>query len=426
MMQTVFGMDPIVFWIIVTVALVNVTGALLGTFLVLRRMSLLGDAISHAVLPGLALAFMLSGTREPLPMLIGAMAAGLLTALLTHLIHRYANVPEDAAMGVVFTSLFALGVVMITRVASQVDLDPGCVLYGVLESAALDTRPLFGIEVPRVAVTLAVTFVVTAAFVAALWKELKIVSFDPHLATTLGINADRVHYLLMAMVAAFTVAAFEAVGSILVVAMLIAPAATAFLLTDRLHWMALIACATGILTAILGRNIAAVFDAPVAGMASVVAGGLFLLAVLFAPRYGIVARKLAHLRLGLRISGEDLLGLAYRWQERGTGAPLSARGALEAAGGGAGSRLALWLLRRAGLLAKSGRGLRLTASGLERASKLVHRHRLWEAYLARHLPLPDDHLHSPADRMEHFMDSDLQRQVEEQVPEPHGPSGAPR
>lgn len=425
-MDTVFGMDAIVFWIIATMALVNVTGALLGTFLVLRRMSLLGDAISHAVLPGLALAFMLTGTREPFPMLAGAMAAGLLTALLTHLIHRYANVPEDAAMGVVFTSLFALGVVMITRVASHVDLDPGCVLYGVLESAALDTRTVFGMEIPRVAVTLSVTFLVTVAFVALFWKELKIVSFDPQLATTLGINADRVHYLLMGLVAAFTVAAFEAVGSILVVAMLIAPAATAFLLTDRLHWMTLIAAATGILIAILGRNIAAVYDAPVAGMASVVAGGLFMLAVLFAPRYGIVARRLAQVRLGLRISGEDLLGLAYRWQESGARTPLTASGALDAAGGGVASRMALWLLRRAGLLVKSGDGLRLTASGEERASRLVHRHRLWEAYLAKHLPLPDDHLHSPADRMEHFMDSDLQRQVEEQVPEPHGPSGAPR
>jgi manganese/zinc/iron transport system permease protein len=415
-MDTVFGMDAIVFWIIATMALVNVTGALLGTFLVLRRMSLLGDAISHAVLPGLALAFMLTGTREPFPMLAGAMAAGLLTALLTHLIHRYANVPEDAAMGVV----------MITRVASHVDLDPGCVLYGVLESAALDTRTVFGMEIPRVAVTLSVTFLVTVSFVALFWKELKIVSFDPQLATTLGINADRVHYLLMGLVAAFTVAAFEAVGSILVVAMLIAPAATAFLLTDRLHWMTLIAAATGILIAILGRNIAAVYDAPVAGMASVVAGGLFMLAVLFAPRYGIVARRLAQVRLGLRISGEDLLGLAYRWQESGARTPLTASGALDAAGGGVASRTALWLLRRAGLLVKSGDGLRLTASGEERASRLVHRHRLWEAYLAKHLPLPDDHLHSPADRMEHFMDSDLQRQVEEQVPEPHGPSGAPR
>ncbi len=425
-MDSVFGMDAIVFWIIATVTLVNLTGALLGTFLVLRRMSMLGDAISHAVLPGLALAFMLTGTREPFPMLVGAMGAGLLTAVLTHLIHRYANVPEDAAMGVVFTSLFALGVVMITRVASHVDLDPGCVLYGVLESAALDTRPLFGMEVPRVAVTLGVTFLATAGFVALFWKELKIVSFDPQLATTLGINADRVHYLLMGFVAAFTVAAFEAVGSILVVAMLIAPAATAFLLTDRLHWMALLACLTGVVTAVLGRNIAAVYDAPVAGMASVVAGGLFLLAVLFAPRYGIVARKLAQVRLGLRISGEDLLGLAYRWQESGMTAPLTVRGALEAAEGGATSRAALWLLRRAGLLVKAGEGLRLTKAGLERASRLVHRHRLWEAYLAKHLPLPDDHLHSPADRMEHFLDSELQRQVEEQVPEPHGPSGASR
>ena len=196
-MDTIFGMEAIGFWIIVTGALVGVSGALLGNYLVLRRMSLIGDAISHAVLPGLAIAFAVSGSRHPLPMLLGAAAAGLLTVVLTDLICRFARVNEDAAIGVVFTGMFALGVVLISKVASQVDLDAGCVLYGILESVPLDTTPVLGFEIPVVTLNLGALALLVTGFVALFWKELKLVSFDPGLATAIGIHAGLVHYLLM-------------------------------------------------------------------------------------------------------------------------------------------------------------------------------------------------------------------------------------
>ena len=333
-MDTILGFDAIGFWIVATGALVNISGALLGNYLVLRKMSLLGDAISHAVLPGLAVAFIVTQSRATWPMLIGALLAGLLTIVLTETVRRFAGVAEDASIGVIFTSMFALGVVLISRVASQVDLDPGCVLYGILESAALDTQVFLGIEIPTMTLNLAFLTLAILGFVLLFWKELKLVSFDSALATTLGFHATLVHYLLMAMVAVFTVLAFEAVGSILVVAMLVAPSATAYLLTDRMKVMAWLAPLIGISSAVLGRELAFEWDTPVAGAMAVAVGLHFVLAVFFAPRHGVLARKLYQLRVGFRVVREDILALLYRWEERNPSESMLYEDLLRAMGGG--------------------------------------------------------------------------------------------
>ncbi len=423
-METILGVNAIAFWIVTTGILVNVSGALLGNYLILRRMSLLGDAVAHAVLPGLAIAFLVTQSRAPLPMLCGALLAGLLTVLLTELIRRYAEVPEDAALGVVFTSLFALGVVIISRSASAVDLDPGCVLYGVLETAAIDTVSLWGWEVPRVVLTMSVVTLAIVAFVVLFWKELKIVSFDPALAVSLGLNARVVHYLLMALIAAYTVAAFEAVGSILVVAMLVVPAATAYLLTDRLRWMAVLAALAGASAACFGRWCAWELETSVAGMMAVVAGGQCALAVLFAPRHGYLAKRIFRARVSLRIVREDLLAMLYRWREHVGEKPLPRREALAAVGGGALPRLILAQLLRRGWIELSSAGVRLAAAGLPHGATIVQGHRLCEAYLARHFDLPADHLHEPAHRMEHYLDAELVGRIAAAVDhpavDPHG------
>ena len=425
-METVLGFDAIAFWIVATGVLVNVSGALLGNYLVLRKMSMLGDAISHAVLPGLAISFVVMQSRAPFPMLIGALIAGMVTVLLTELIRKYAKVAEDSAMGVVFTSLFALGVVIIARVASQVDLDPGCVLYGILESAAIDTVPLFGLEVPRITLTMGVTTAAIIAFVVVFWKELKIVSFDPALATTLGINASLVHYLLMGMVAAFTVAAFEAVGSILVVAMLVVPSATAYMLSDRLWRMALLAPAAGILAAFFGRWGALHWATSVAGMMAVAAGALFALAVLFGPRYGYLARLTYRTRVGLRIVREDMLAMLYRVNEISPGTAMPPEKIVAAVGGGLLARIALVQLRLQNKAAPSGEGLVLSPAGQLDGGTVVQGHRLWESYLAKHFALAEDHLHAPAHRMEHFLPAELTEQIAASMDHPkHDPHGRP-
>lgn len=414
----------------------SVPCALLGCYLVLQRLSLLGDAISHAVLPGIALAYLLTGHVSGLPIVLGAMAMGLLTTFLTQTVQRLGKVPQDASMGVVFTSLFAIGVILITYAArgrasahgGVADLDPGCVLYGQFEYASLNPLRLGGLEVPRPFPLLAVVCAGTVAFVVLLWKELKIVSFDPALATAMGINAVVVQYLLMAMVGGVTVAAFREVGSILIIAMLIVPAATAHLLTDRLVWMMLWAALAAVLAAVLGCGLAVVLDSNAAGLMAVFAGVQFLAAVLFAPRHGLLAKMIRNARLSLRIACEDVLARLYRVEEAaGRGehpATLPTADARHAVRGWAGW-LALPALRWRGE-AQVGpqRQVGLTEAGRRRAESLVRAHRLWEAYLEQDLKLPLDHLHEPAERMEHYIGSDLQRELASRLnrpdTDPHG------
>ena len=288
--------------------LAAVSCALLGNFLVLRKMSMMGDAISHAVLPGLAIAFLVTGARASLTMFIGAAVVGVLTAVFTQWISRFGKVDQGASMGIVFTTLFALGLVLIVRAADHVDLDASCVLYGAIELTPLDVvwrTKLFGmaIDLPRAALVLAPVCLVNTLFVVLFFKELRISSFDPELSSTMGINANHMHYLLMTLVAITTVAAFEVVGSIIVIAMLIVPAATAHLLTDRLHWMILVSVVLAIVSTILGHIFALSFtgwlgiDASLidttstSGMIAVASGLIFAVALFLAPKHGIWTKR---------------------------------------------------------------------------------------------------------------------------------------
>jgi len=295
-------------WIVVIGALAAVACAVLGNFLVLRRMSMMGDAISHAVLPGLALAFLMTGARASWTMFLGAALVGIMTAVFTQWISRFGKVDEGASMGIVFTTLFAAGLLLIVQAADHVDLDPGCVLYGAIELTPLDVvwRPTLlsaVLEVPRAALILSGVLLVNVCFVLLFFKELRLCSFDPELATTLGINSNLMHYLLMTLVAVTTVAAFEAVGSIIVIAMLIVPAAAAHLLTDRLWLMLLFSALIAILCAVSGHISALVVpgffgfaDTSTSGMMAVMAGVIFGLVALFAPRHGILVRMLRRTR----------------------------------------------------------------------------------------------------------------------------------
>lgn len=415
-------------WTIAIGCLVNVSCAILGCYLVLRRMSLLGDAISHSVLPGIALGFLLTGQVTGLPIVVGALALGMLTALLTDTLHTFGRVPEDSSMGVVYTTLFAVGVVLITRFATHAHLDD-CLLYGAIENAALDTQQIGSFEVPRALPTLLVTFAGVLAFVGLLWKELRIASFDAQLATAMGLSAVVVHYLLMGVVAGVTVASFEAVGSILVVAMLIVPAATAQLLADRLAPMLAWATASAVVSAVGGYAIAERINTSTAGMMAVVAGAQFAVAVFFAPRYGLVSRWWRNFALSLRIAAEDVIGLLFRAEEAAQrGDRPVAVATLEEARTvthGLARLLAIPHLRRRGEIRPTAAGaLELTDFGREHARSIVRSHRLWETYLGEETELPLDHLHEPAERMEHFIGRELQEQIAAKLSavdtDPHG------
>ena len=279
-------------WIVLAGALAAGSCAVVGCFLVLRRMAMLGDAISHAVLPGIALAFLMTSSREPLPMLIGAGALGLVTAGLTDWLHRTGRLQQDAAIGVTFTGLFAIGVILISAFAGQVDLDQECVLYGEIAYVPLDVwRLADGRSMgPRAVWVLGSVFALNVLWVSLAWKELRLCAFDPEVAAALGLPVAGVHAALMAATSLTTVAAFESVGAILVVAMLVGPAATAFLLTDRLARMVWLAVAIGASASGLGYLLARWWDASIAGCMALAIGCFFTLAALLSPRHGVVTR----------------------------------------------------------------------------------------------------------------------------------------
>jgi len=410
-------------WVMAVGAMTNAACALIGCYLVLRRMSLLGDAISHAVLPGLVVAFIFSGSLNVFWMFLGALVVGLLTAVLTQSLSKAGNVPEDASMGVVFTSLFALGVILIRRYAHRVDIDPDCVLNGLLEFVAFNLVQIGPYEMPRAMLSIGPVLLLNVLFICVFWKELLVSSFDPGLATTMGLRAGLMHYLLMALVALTTVASFEQVGSILVIAMLIVPGATAHLLVDRLSRMLMIAVGVAVATAVLGHAAAVWLNTNTAGTMAVIVGLFYLLAVLFSPRYGIVSTLGRNLGHSIRVLREDVLAMLYRLEELEIRRTLGWREAVQAVGGGLLARLAIRFLLYRHQVRRDGVGLRLTDAGRALAGQLVRGHRLWEAYLVDKLGLPLDHVHEPAMRMEHYIDRGLQDKLARQVPEQTDPHG---
>ena len=411
------------FWIIAIGSLVAASCALCGSFLVLRRMAMLGDAISHAVLPGIAIAFLITKSRQSFVMLIGAAVLGLVTAFLVQALSRGGRVRNDAAIGVTFTSLFAIGVVLISRYAHMVDLDLDCVLYGVIEYTPLYTMKVGNWDLPQAFVQIFGVFVVCLLVIVLLFKELKLASFDAEMATSVGINATLMHYVLMGLVSMTAVGSFEPVGAILVVAMLAVPPATAYLITDDLKKMLMLSVLFGVLSAIGGYFMAQWLDASTAGCMTVVSGVLFTLAFFFSPQYGVVTRRVERMKLARNVAREDALQALWRISERNV-KPLDALGlaALTQIDIGL-ARRALRELLQAQLAQSQNGGFVLTEAGRRAAQELVHRHRVYETYLGE-LGYPEDHLHDAADRTEHFISPDLERAVDAAVgnptTDPHG------
>lgn len=415
-------------WTIAVGTVVNSACAILGCFLVLRKLSLLGDAISHAVLPGIVVAFLFAGRSSFAALFLGALVTGILTTFFIQTLARFGGVGEDAGMGVVFTALFSIGVLLLTRLARDVHLDASCIIFGEIEYIPLDLIRVAGFQVPRVLPSMLMALVLTVSFVALFWKELKLASFDPALAVSLGYSATLLHYLLMIMTAVVTVTAFEAVGSILVVAMLVVPPATAYLLTDRLPRMIFWSVVVAVASSFLGYVAAVVWQANVAGMTAVAAGVQFTLAVLLAPRYGLISKAWNSWRLSIRIVGEDLAAALFRDEEAGARRPgegIAGGELLRRAGGGLSARFALrQLVDRGDLTTLDGSRVALTPQGRAAAESLVRSHRLWESYLVENFHLPLDHLHDPAEKIEHFIGPELQKELAESLPEkkrdPHG------
>lgn len=454
-LQLLAGWSSLDTAIALSAAMTAMACALPGAWLVLRKHSMMGDALSHSALPGVVIAFLIAVSAQQAGwitaaqkdallhtlLFVGAVVVGVVTAWLTEWVQRLGRMESGAALGVVFTSVFALGLLLIRLDVDDVHIDVDCVLFGIIETAALNMVP--GTSIPEPVLVNGAIFVINLLMTVLFFKELSIAAFDAGLASSLGIPARGIHYGLMAVTATTVVAAFTTVGSILVIGLLILPAATALLLSDRLKSVLALSVAIGAVSALMGHALTltlprmifsrlgypTVEDAGTAGMMSVTAGALFLAALVFAPRQGILPRWIHQVRLGLNIAGDDVLGLLYRFEEKTAKRPSDASVADLAARQ---SGISRWLMRlslrrllKQGLVEHDASGeLHLTERGRQCARSLVRAHRLWEAYMSRHFELPDDHLHETAHRVEHFIDEEIQHRLQSELNaprrDPHG------
>jgi manganese/zinc/iron transport system permease protein len=414
--------DPSLRFALLGSILLGVCCGLMGCFLVVRKLALMSDALSHAVLPGVALGFLWNMTRDPLAIFVGAVVAGLLGAALAQAIQSTTRHKEDAALGFVLASFFAVGACLVTMIqnlpgGNKSGLDK--FLFG--QAAAMGPADVWLLG----AVTLLVLGVL-----AVFAKELLVTSFDAAFARSVGIPAQAFHYLLMLLLAFAIVASLQAVGVVLVAAMLVIPASAAYLLTDRFGRMLILAAFFGVATgaagaffSFVGRNL------PTGPLMVLAATAVFLAALFFGPRHGVAARWWRQRSQSARIARENLLKAMFHQLEgedfRGETVPVrdlaeARREPMEDV------TAALHRLRTHGLvtLTADGKAAVFTPEGWKRACEIVRNHRLWELYLTHAANYAVDHVHDDAEKIEHVLGEDTVRQLEKRLNyahrDPHG------
>lgn len=272
------------FWILITAFIIAVNCGLLGVFLMLQKKAMIGDAISHSVLPGIVIAYLISGSRASFPMLIGAAAVGMLTTVLIEFLSKKARLQNEASIGITFTWMFAIGVILIAFFTqSGIDLDQECVLYGDIAYINLDKIIVDGNLYigPRVFWNQVPIFLVVSAIIAIGFKGWKVITFNPDFASSLGFKVSHWNYLLMALVSIVTVMSFEAVGAILVVGLLVIPPASAYLMTSKMKLTLALTFVFDAIGVVFGYYLAKSLNTSIAGTIITVMGGIFFLIVLY-------------------------------------------------------------------------------------------------------------------------------------------------
>ncbi len=390
--------------------LVGVACGVLGCFVVLRRMALIGDALSHAILPGVVVSFMLTNRTEISYLFLGALFAGVMSAGLIKLVSQLSRTKEDSSIGIVFTAFFALGIILASSLPRGTHFDLKCFLFGDPLAVGPNDVLMMGIVAPAVIVTIFLVY-----------HRLKIASFDPLVAATMGISVSTIHYLLMGMLSATVVAGLKTTGVILVVAMVITPASAAYQLCNRLWTMLILAGVFGAVSAAAGMSLAFITNSPTGPAMVIVATVLFALAMLLSPQHGLVLRAMRRRGMRRHVDSEDCLKAVYKLDESGM-----VGGALEVARqtGLSPARVESMLrsLRAERLIERKGLAATLTPAGRRQAAELVRAHRLWESYLAGEAGIDMDNIHAEAERLEHV--HELADEVEEKLGfprrDPHG------
>lgn len=398
----------------VAALLLGISGGLTGVFVVSRRMALTGDMLSHAVLPGVVAGLLWSPERHPLVVLACAVAAGLLGTGLLMALMRTTRLKPDAALGIVLSVFFAAGIAMISK------WKPGGVQAYLFGQAA-------AISMPDLGLLAATTGVIVLGAVAG-FRVLTVASFDPRHARLLGIPVGWIDRAFFLVLATSVVVAMQAVGVVLVSALLVTPAVAAARVSQRLAVQAGWACAFGVVGSLAGVGLSLLRTGlPTGPLMALSLAAVFAVAALFGSRDGVLPRWLRRVREKRRIERENLLKAVWSVvEERAEGAvgleELSAR-----------MREAIEVVRpRAAALVKAGEaewtsggsGLLLTPPGRRRAAEIVRKHRLWELYLTRRADYAPDHVHDDAERAEHWISEENARRLAEVLehPEidPHG------
>lgn len=401
--------NPNVRYVVLGSILLSVSSAIVGCFTFLKKKALLGDVVSHAVLPGICLSFIISGTKDPFLLIIGAFITGWLSIIVMDYIIQHSKIKEDTATGLSLSVFFGIGVLLLTMIqhsgnAAQTGLDS--FLFG--KAAALVGKDLFAFGLIAMIVLVVVFF---------FYKEFKLVAFDPQFAKATGIPIKRIELLLTSITVMAVVTGIQAVGVVLMAAMLITPAAAARFWTDRLSVMLLLASLFGAFSGISGAYIS--YTAPsmptgpwIVMVISVIAIASFFLA----PGKGILVKQLKQRRIQNQLLEENLLKSFYKLGEV-TEDYKSARGNEEIVEmrrfSSAQLQNGLSRLSRQGFIKRKNGKWSLTNEGYLKGKRVVRLHRLWELYLTKYLRIAPDHVHEDAETIEHVITPELEKRLEE-------------
>lgn len=404
-------MSPWAIRAIITSSMVGITCGVLGAFIVLRNMSLIGDALAHAILPGIFVSFLLVGYNV-IGFFIGSVVAGLVTAFVITWIQRHVSTKNDAAIGIVFSAMFAIGIMGISKISQTgVHLDLTDFLFG----------EVMGISNSDIYMTFGVMLLVISS-VIVFYRYLFITTFQQTIATTMGINVQLVHYFLMFLLSFAVVSALSSVGVILVVAMLITPASTALLLSVRLKYVIFISALIGLICSNAGIIIAIIFDTNPGPAMAITVTAVYLLAVFFSPSKGLLFKYFRKLKSAKLIEQEDILRQAIK---SGIDSVLNLEEISLKLGYSRNKlRTHLTSLLNQDFLKKEHSDYYLTLAGQHKANQLMRAHRLWESYLVNSTGMNENEIHDEADRLEHHLTKELLDEVDESLgypdTDPHG------
>ena len=403
--------DPNVLFVVLGTMILGASAAIVGCFSFLRKRALVGDAIAHSILPGVCLAFMVSGSKNPLYLIIGAFITGWLSLLLIDAITRTTKLKSDTAIGIILSVFFGVGILLLTSIqhsgnASQAGLDK--FLFGKAASLTKDDVYIFG--------TIALILI---AVVILFYKEFKLISFNPDYAKVIGLPVRFLEFMLATITVLAVAVGIQAVGVVLMAALLITPASGARFWTDKLSVMILIATAFGAVSGFLGSYISYIAPAMPTGPWIVMCLSVLTIgSIWFAPRTGMLAKFRVQKENQRKILIENVLKLFYHLGEKdGTFKKQRSTSVLLASRDLRIKELnrGLHLLKKEHWLRKKGDTWLITQSGLNEAKRIIKLHRLWEMYLNQRLKLEPDHVHNDAEAIEHIITPELEKQLEKEL-----------